>query len=290
MTPVQTPLRRPTTVQKHGSLRKLALTNTTPLPSHAPVKTPLKAAASSTPSSQQPPMTPHPSAPLHAVLALVEVFTLEGASASIPFIALLHRLGAKTTKLWSDKVTHVVFKDGSPTTLQRVRLHNRGVDESGDGAHVFCVNSRWVSDCDAEGVRMPETDEKYAVDLSEVPRGGRRRRKSMEPGALLNLNGIVVRDRQGGVGRSSLGRSSPLKAKVLSPVKLDIELLVATRGLEDKENVAVSEEEEPATPAYLKEPEKLVQQTAPVKRVRKLGMSAQEKATSRRLTFWNGGA
>lgn len=282
-TPVKVPLNQPSTAQKRGSLRQVALTNTAPMPTRTPVKTPLKP-PSMTPG--QAPMTPHPSAPLRGVVAMVEVYTLEGASASAPFIALLHRLGAKTTKAWSDRVTHVVFKDGSPTTLQRVRLHNKGVDESGNGSYIHCVNSRWVSACDAEGVHVREDDEAYTVDVSEVPRGGGRRRKSMEPSTLINLGGNIVRDRRPSVGRSSLGRS-PMKFE--SPARLLAETPIAATPrpeASDKENGGDDDPSSPATPAYLAAPDTLVQQTAPINRRRKLGAKAVEEAKNRRLTYF----
>ncbi|KAK0792748.1 hypothetical protein LTR02_000043 [Friedmanniomyces endolithicus] len=287
-TPSRTPAKHPSTIQKHGSLRKIALKNNTALPTHTPIRTPLKPPAT-TPS--QAPMTPHPAAPLRAIVAMVEIYTLEGASASTPFIALLRRLGAKTTKVWSETVTHVVFKDGSPTTLQRVRVHNKDVEATGKGVRVYCVNSRWVSDCDAEGRRMEEEDEVYVVDVAEVPRAGKRRRKSMEPAALVNLGGNVVRGRRGSGGRSSLGRTS-LKF-VDTPEKgmrddTTIEVTVAVDQA-DKEN-AEDAASSPATPAYLAAPETLVQQTAPINRMRKLGSKTKDAAKLRRLTFFNGAA
>ncbi|KAK5724842.1 hypothetical protein LTR15_004891 [Elasticomyces elasticus] len=269
-TAVQKPSRRPATTRKAaddvatprvGSLRKLALKNSTPLPTHTPIKTPIKPPAM-TPS--QAPMTPHPAAPLRGVVAMVEVYTLEGASASSPFIALLRRLGAKTTKVWSDSVTHVIFKDGSPTTLQRVRLQNKNSDAV---TRVHCVNSRWISDCEAAGSLVDE--EIYAVDLAEVPRAGGRRRKSMEPCALINVGGNIVR-------RSSLGRSQ-LEA-------------TPTADVSDKENIEEELSSSPATPAYLAAPDKLIQQTAPINRTRKLGSKTKSDAKLRRLTFFNGAA
>ncbi|KAK3630187.1 hypothetical protein LTR56_017601 [Elasticomyces elasticus] len=269
-TPVQKPSRRPATTRKAandvatprlGSLRKLALKNNTPLPSHTPIKTPIKPPAM-TPSEA--PMTPHPAAPLRGVVAMVEVYTLEGASASSPFIALLRRLGAKTTKVWSDSVTHVIFKDGSPTTLQRVRLQNKN---SGAGTRVHCVNCRWISDCEAAGSQVDE--EIYAVDLAEVPRAGGRRRKSMEPCALINVGGNIVR-------RSSFGRSH-LEA-------------TPTANVSDKENIEEELSSSPATPAYLAAPDKLIQQTAPINRTRKLGSKTKNDAKLRRLTFFNSAA
>ncbi|KAK0938310.1 hypothetical protein LTR29_010067 [Friedmanniomyces endolithicus] len=286
-TPSRTPAKHASTIQKHGSLRKIALKNTPPMPSHTPIRTPLKPPAT-TPS--QAPMTPHPAAPLRAVVAMVEIYTLEGASASTPFIALLRRLGAKTTKIWSESVTHVVFKDGSPTTLQRVRVHNKEVEATGKGVRVHCVNSRWVSDCDAEGRRVKEESEVYVVDVAEVPRAGRRRRKSMEPAALVNLGGNVVRGRKGSGGRSSLGWTS--MKFVDTPETKEVDVSVgSTPAVDqaDKEN-AGDEASSPVTPAYLAAPETLVQQTAPINRMRKLGSKTKDAAKLRRLTFFNGAA
>jgi hypothetical protein len=285
--------RRPATSQKPVNLRKVALKSSAPGGSHTPIKTPLKAAAM-TPS--QVPMTPHPGAPLRGVLALVEVFTLDGASASAPFISLLQRLGAKTTKSWSERVTHVIFKDGSPTTLQRVRLNNKEVESTGKGFPVHCVNSRWVSDCDATGSRVDEDDDAYAVDVTEVPRGGGRRRKSMEPSALINIGGNIVRDRKSSgrqsIGFSSLGRSS-MKADSSSDKKPEEDMQFATpAGLAElrDENYFDDDESELATPDYLSAPDKLLQMTAPVNRVRKLDFKKDEGRKNRRLTsFWEGG-
>ncbi|KAK3114451.1 hypothetical protein LTR53_007222 [Teratosphaeriaceae sp. CCFEE 6253] len=283
--PLPTPLKRPSTVQKHDSLRQVVLKATTPMASRTPIRTPLKPPAM-TPG--QVPMTPHPSAPLRGVVAMVEVFTLEGASASAPFVALLRRLGAVTTKTWTARVTHVVFKDGSPTTLQRVRLHNQEVEVSCRGMRVHCVNSRWVSDCDAEGMRVSEDDEVYAVDMAEVPRGGHRRRKSMEPSALVNIGGNIVRERQNSLGRSSLGRSPwqlPSAEKRVPEVNVEV---TSPIDASDKENS--EDRSSPATPAYLAAPDKLVQQTVPVNRTRKLGSNTRGAAKLRRLTFFNGAA
>jgi hypothetical protein len=76
-------------------------------------------------------------------------------------------------------VTHVVFKDGGKRTLEKVR--------EAAGA-VQCVGVGWVLDCE----RLNEwVDEKaYEVDTSAVPRGGGRRRKSMEP-RMLSLDAMV---------------------------------------------------------------------------------------------------
>ena len=286
--PAKSPLKRPATTQKPDSLRKAALKATA---SHTPMKTPLKGPAM-TPS--QAPMTPHPAAPLRGVVAMVEVYTLEGASASAPFVALLHRLGAKTTRSWSDRVTHVVFKDGSPTTLQRVRVNNKEVDETGKGAYIHCVNSRWITDCDTEGSHQDESDEAYIVDVAEVPRGGKRRRKSMEPSALMNIGGNIIGGRKSSLGRASIGRVSSLgrsPAKSDSPAKQPnaAEIETPKFDIAEKENSG-DDQSSPATPAWIAAPGKLVQQTAPMNRVRKLELQGGKEHKNRRLTFWKGGA
>ncbi|KAF7190332.1 hypothetical protein HII31_08663 [Pseudocercospora fuligena] len=275
-TPERRSTRRPATAQKPTSLRKLALTSNV---SRTPIKSPLKAPAE-TPA--QIPMTPHPRAPLKGVVALVDVYTSDGGCATGPFSQLLQRLGAKTTKTFSDRVTHVVFKDGHPKLLQTLVIHNKQVAESGSAKEIFCVNSRWVNDCDANGVRMTETDEDYAVDLDDAPRVAKRRRKSMEPMSLLNNGGNIVRDRKSSVGRVSIGRLSSKTFEIPS----DENHVTPKVDTADKENSEDSEAgSSPTTPAYLSAPEKLVQQTAPINRVRKLDLNGKDQA--RRLTFTN---
>jgi len=279
--------RRPATSQKPVNLRKVALKSAAPgYGSHTPVKTPLKAPAE-TPG--QVPMTPHPGAPLRGVVALVEVFTLDGASASAPFVSLLQRLGARTTKSWSERVTHVIFKDGSPTTLQRVRLNNKEVETTRKGFTIHCVNSRWVSDCDASGSRVDEDDDAYAVDVTEVPRGGNRRRKSMEPSALVNIGGNIVRDRKS-IGRQSIGRSAMRPDLLDRQGEDDVEFTPVAKwnGLQDDEDFE-DDESELSTPDYLAAPDKLVQMTAPSNRVRKLDLQKDAGKNRRMTSFWEGG-
>lgn len=277
-TPSQSPVKRPATVQKQASLRKVALkAASTPAGSRTPIKTPLKVPAF---TDGQVPMTPHPSVPLRGVVALVEVYTSDGDCATPAFVALLQRLGAKTTKTFSERLTHVVYKEGSPNTLQRLRTHNKQVEENGAGQEIHCVNSRWVTDCDAQGTRMPEADEAYAVEVDDVPRTAKRRRKSMEPMSLTNVKGSVFRNRQSSLGKSSLGRT---------PLKMDspTEEKMTPVNVEDKENSG--DDGSPATPAYLAAPDSLIRQTAPLNKIRKLDFKSREAAKNRRLTFWNGG-
>ncbi|KAI9879185.1 MAG: hypothetical protein M1823_006864, partial [Watsoniomyces obsoletus] len=73
-------------------------------------------------------------------------------------------------------ITHVVYKDGGKRTLEKVR------DAKGE---VWCVG---VS-CERENKWIDESP--YVVDHGILPRGGSRRRKSMEPRALVNENGSL---------------------------------------------------------------------------------------------------
>ncbi|KAG9608471.1 hypothetical protein KCV01_g4428, partial [Aureobasidium melanogenum] len=271
-----------------------------------PMKTPLKPAGLATPAVY--PMTPHPLQPLKSVTALVEVFTLDGSSASGPFIALLHGLGARTTKTWSDRVTHVIFKDGSPTTLQRVRLNNK----DSNGKKIFCVNSRWVTDCERSGTRIDEQADIYTVDLDEVPRGGRRRRKSMEPAALRNVDGNIVNSNtssaNSSANRKSVGSRQSINLALAnkslarvslassfwgddSPVKKTPGRKQARDSWDDDEEMADAFFDEPT--AKFEVPTlgmkgtglEAGQMTAPVDRVKKLRIRDED---NRRLTFMSG--
>ncbi|KAI9854995.1 MAG: hypothetical protein M1813_000602 [Trichoglossum hirsutum] len=161
---------------------------------------------------------------LKGAVVHVDVHTAEGADASGIFVELLTQMGARCVKQWnwnpssnttavrdsgfgvggSDEgirdvgpvstpgattptpgnkigITHVVFKDGGVRTLQKVR-ESKGI--------VLCVGVNWVLDCEREQRWLDEAN--YAVDPSTIPRGGHRRRKSMEPRALANINGNLV--------------------------------------------------------------------------------------------------
>ncbi|RFU72438.1 breast cancer suppressor brct [Trichoderma arundinaceum] len=131
---------------------------------------------------------------LRGAIVFVDVHTSEGADASGIFVELLTQMGARCPQKWnwnpsnannneSTKVgiTHVVFKDGSKRTLEKVREAN-GV--------VQCVGVSWVLDCERDNEWLDESP--YNIDTSSVPRGGARRRKSMEPKAISNMNGSVV--------------------------------------------------------------------------------------------------
>ncbi|RDA87089.1 hypothetical protein CP532_0152 [Ophiocordyceps camponoti-leonardi (nom. inval.)] len=146
----------------------------------------------STPTPTPTPMTPRRRANatlLQGAVVFVDVHTDEGDDASAIFIELLGQMGARCVKTWDWNpaegdddltevgITHVVFKDGSKRTLEKVRA---------TGGLVRCVGANWILDCERQGQRLDEAP--YVVDTSLVPRGGARRRKSMEPKALAKLN------------------------------------------------------------------------------------------------------
>lgn len=93
-----------------------------------------------------PPRSPHKhldAALLRGAVVYVDVHTSEGADASGIFVELLTQMGARCVKTWNWNpnessrigITHVVYKDGSKRTLERVRDSN-GV--------VQCVGVTWV--------------------------------------------------------------------------------------------------------------------------------------------------
>ncbi|KLU88021.1 hypothetical protein MAPG_07008 [Magnaporthiopsis poae ATCC 64411] len=139
---------------------------------------------------------------LRGAVVFVDVRTSEGADSSEIFVELLSQMGAVCLRSWdwtpdeADSVskvgiTHVVFKDGSNQTIQKVREC---------GGVVQCVGVSWVLDCERENEWLEEAP--YSIDTSLTPRGGGgRRRKTMDPNAFSNSSGggnSRRRDRRGG--------------------------------------------------------------------------------------------
>ncbi|KAL8689342.1 MAG: hypothetical protein Q9218_004973 [Villophora microphyllina] len=233
---------------------------------------------------------------LKGAVVHVDVHTTEGADASGIFVDLLTQMGARCVKQWHWNpqtapiaglvhspeqtasaeagtqgskigITHVVYKDGGKRTLEKVR--------EAKGA-VLCVGVGWVLDCEREDKWLDEAD--YAVDTSIIPRGGSRRRKSMEPRALANLNGSLIL------------AETPVKAPAadISPTK---EFLTFDTPASRRETFEIPTLQLPATPAaelphavdggfdsplspttpyYLSKGAQLVQQTCPPKQSQEL--------------------
>ena len=139
--------------------------------------------------------------------------------------------------------------------------------------------------CEREGKWLDEAD--YAIDTSMVPRGGARRRKSMEPRALANMNGNLI----------PAGIETPAKvapADEMSPTKefLTFDTPASRRDTFVIERQTPREQEQdvvpatptqataqdnvledgsawgsPTTPYYLSKGAELVQRTCPPKRM-----------------------
>lgn len=172
-----------------------------------------------------PARTPSPDvnpALLKGAVVFVDVHTAEGADANAIFIDLLTQMGAKCIKSWHWNstsptsqvnpfltpgqakeqtevgITHVVYKDGCKRTLEKVR-------ES--GGVVICVGVSWVLDCERANEWLDESS--YLIDTSLLSRGGPRRRKSMEPRALANMNDTLVSSKSSGLPTLEETQSAP---------------------------------------------------------------------------------
>ncbi|THC95150.1 hypothetical protein EYZ11_005353 [Aspergillus tanneri] len=233
---------------------------------------------------------------LRGAVVFVDVHTTEGEDASGIFVELLQQMGARCVKSWSWNprasfspeenagakdgrvgITHVVFKDGGVRTLEKVRLA-RGL--------VKCVGVGWVLDCERENKWLDEGH--YIVDSSIIPRGGAKRRKSMEPRALSNVNGTLVKVDASTTASSGRRSGADLNAmenfKRYTPTPSLDEPSTPTNNRQydaghseiDKrylqtpktpgygfnlDNISMS----PATPFHLSQRTKLVQQTCPPK-------------------------
>ena len=76
----------------------------------------------------------------------------------------------------SDSITHLIFKNGSTTTLRKALTTK----------HVSIVNLLWIGRCKREGKRLPEKD--FLIDRPQsIALAGSKRRKSMEPGKVRGL-------------------------------------------------------------------------------------------------------
>lgn len=110
---------------------------------------------------------------LAGAVVFVDAYTEDGAKCSENFERMLKAMGAKVFKQWSWDpdatspgrvgITHVVFKDGSPRTLQKVKAA-KGL--------VSCVALAWVVQCAERNEWLDES--LYAVDLDDVPLGGHK--------------------------------------------------------------------------------------------------------------------
>ncbi|KAK9472549.1 uncharacterized protein V1510DRAFT_430277 [Dipodascopsis tothii] len=111
-------------------------------------------------------------APLAGVRAYVDVWTAEGDDASSTFSLLLEALGARVHKTLGASTTHIVYKDGSPSSLRAACTRQ-----------LHCVGIGWVVECDRQQRRVDEAP--YKIDAPATPLyAQQRKRKSLEPHAL----------------------------------------------------------------------------------------------------------
>lgn len=110
---------------------------------------------------------------LAGAVVFVDAYTEDSAKCSEDFERMLKAMGAKVSKQWSWDpdatspgrvgITHVVFKGGSPRTLQKVKAA-KGL--------VSCVALAWVVRCAERNEWLDES--LYAVDLDHVPGGAHK--------------------------------------------------------------------------------------------------------------------
>ncbi|KAK9459143.1 uncharacterized protein V1516DRAFT_687599 [Lipomyces oligophaga] len=129
--------------------------------------------------------------PLSAVTVFVDVRTSEGDDASASYAVMLKRLGARIVKQMDRQATHVVFKQGSPRTLEA--LSRASMDRQ-----IYCVSISWVIECHRQQKRVDETlftmgtdvggelekekcGELFSVPGLELPR---RRREQEDEGTM----------------------------------------------------------------------------------------------------------
>lgn len=254
---------------------------------------PTKASSRSPSPAKSPRKSVSNSGVLEGAVVYADVHTTEGEDASGIFVELLQQMGAKCIRNWSWNprasllpegnataqqidgklgITHVVFKDGGVRTLEKVRYA---------GGLVKCVGVGWVLDCERENKWLDEAH--YAVDSSIIPRGGAKRRKSMEPRALSNVNGTLIKTDPS--ASSSSSAANRRRSGITPPISQDSPQTpeTTTRRYDVNRNdqaycqtpktpgyrfnmedyVGMS----PATPFYLSRA-KLVQQSCPPKQTR----------------------
>ncbi|KAK5090588.1 hypothetical protein LTR05_000763 [Lithohypha guttulata] len=160
------------------------------------------ARVASTPLARTP-LTPVMSSTMNILsdaVICIDVRTSEGADASAIYTDLLTSLGAKAVKDFSEKITHIVFKDGNPRLLEKARLSQ---------ADIKVVGVAWPLDCEARKTWVDEAE--YLLNPSATDRvlqsvTKSNRRKSMEPSMLIaDGSGSVKRSKTKSRMSTSLG-------------------------------------------------------------------------------------
>ncbi|KAJ5582602.1 hypothetical protein N7535_001222 [Penicillium sp. DV-2018c] len=302
--PVLSPSRRTSRANKSPTPKRRSITARRSSERTSVVASPSASVTTASPAKKPRRSIPTEQKALHGAVVHVDVHTTEGEDASGIFVELLQQMGARCVKSWSWNpssslspsdgvepkdlrvgITHVVYKDGGLRTLEKVKKA---------AGLVKCVGVGWVLDCERENQWLDETP--YAVDSSIIPRGGAKRRKSMEPRALSNVNGTLVRVSESpapsasGRHRSSVAPGAvegfrkitpPTHTQPTTPPQqssADSYQFPATPGYNFANLDAIGMS--PATPAFLGNRSKLVQQSCPPKQTNR-GLFTTSKSTSR---------
>jgi hypothetical protein len=132
-----------------------------------------------------------PSTVFAGAVVYIDAYTNDGHECSGKFEELLKGMGAKVLQQWNWNpdsatpgkvgITHVVFKDGSPRTLQKVKAA-KGL--------VSCVRLNWVTDCAKQNRWLDESA--YPVDLDDIPRGGKVCIPSVIPVVVSIIRQLII--------------------------------------------------------------------------------------------------
>lgn len=124
---------------------------------------------------------------------LVDVTSADNENLHDHFAGMLTGMGARITRTVGTRCTHIVFKNGSHTT---VKLYRAMKDST-----PLVVGIDWVAQCTEKQNRVEETP--YLVDLSEVNISApKSKRKSMIPVQFSSFDDITNPMNNGGADRS----------------------------------------------------------------------------------------
>lgn len=116
---------------------------------------------------------------LSGIKVYVDIRDSNGIDCGDVFIDMLKRLGAKVMKNFGLTCTHLVFKDGTVSTLNRYRQLE---------TKPFVVGLQWIVECAEQRLHLDET--KYAISLEDINIAGvnKRARKSMIPKPIASTH------------------------------------------------------------------------------------------------------
>ncbi|KAG2142283.1 uncharacterized protein EDB93DRAFT_1088914 [Suillus bovinus] len=113
----------------------------------------------------------------------VDVRTDDGDDAGSLFVDMLRGLGARILARVGQSCTHIVYKNGSASTLTRYRLLN--------DPKPFVIGIAWVVECVEQRSRVDETKFKVDLEMVNVAGTSKKRRsmlpRHMSPGAGSNF-------------------------------------------------------------------------------------------------------